>query len=387
MYPIETSDSVHLYLSAEWTALDDDLDAGYDLAEEILYRTKFDDAQKLANQVEAQIASVRNEINEEITGMMLLRGEADRYPSFQYTVYLNYTDYYAFLLRVREEIAENPEAVAAHLREIRAFFNNRAGAIAAYAGNEESIARNRMPADRFMARRERTEREEVTYDLPMPSQREALICDSNVQFNHVIATSDDLGMEHLDAGLKAVARLINDLILEPVLREQMGVYGPFSSAEEPGSLYLGTISDPNVRETFDFYASLPERIARLEVTQEQLVGYIMNAYTEYALPAGELTGAINTALDILEGKAQDAALESMRQLKTVTPETVKEAAEIYRKAWERGVHNTAGSAAAINGAADLFEVILNPFGARDLSTVALADVGEDHESYELFGGE
>ena len=273
------------------------------------------------------------------------------------------------------------------VKEIRAFFNNRAGAIAAYAGNEESIARNRMPADRFMARRERTEREEVTYDLPMPSQREALICDSNVQFNHVIDTSDDLGMEHLDAGLKAVARLINDLILEPVLREQMGVYGPFSSAEEPGSLYLGTISDPNVRETFDFYASLPERIARLEVTQEQLVGYIMNAYTEYALPAGELTGAINTALDILEGKAQDAALESMRQLKTVTPETVKEAAEIYRKAWERGVHNTAGSAAAINGAADLFEVILNPFGARDLSTVALADVGEDHESYELFGGE
>lgn len=44
-------------------------------------------------------------------------------------------------------------------------------------------------------------------------------------------------------------------------------------------------------------------------------------------------------------------------------------------------------AAAINGAADLFEVILNPFGARDLSAVALADVGEDHKSYELFGGQ
>ena len=72
----------------------------------------------------------------------------------------------------------------------------------------------------------------------------------------------------------------------------------------------------------------------------------------------------------------------MRQLKAVTPETVRAAAELYEKLWENGVHSTSGSAAAINANADLYDVILNPFNAKDATQTELTDAPEGSEYYD-----
>ena len=55
-----------------------------------------------------------------------------------------------------------------------------------------------------------------------------------------------------------------------------------------------------------------------------------------------------------------------------------------RKLAENGVRSTAGGAAAISAYADLYDVILNPFGvvAVDLTQVELTDVPEDSEYYD-----
>ena len=120
----------------------------------------------------------------------------------------------------------------------------------------------------------------------------------------------------------------------------------------------------------------------MDVDQDTLDGYIMSAYSNLAKPQGELAGAVSAINDTLSGKALDRNLGYMRQLKAVTPETVKAAAEIYRKAWENGVHSTAGSAAAINANADLYDAILNPFNTQDASQVEFTDAAEGSEYYE-----
>ena len=224
---------------------------------------------------------------------------------------------------------------------------------AGFGGNEKSIELNRALADAFMVKLSHEERQPVAYDLPVASQREALIIDGNVQFNNVIATADDMGQEGYDAGLVVVANLVSDQVLVPILRDQMGVYSPWNGAMDDGALYLITYRDPNVKETFDVYASLAERIANMNVDQDTLDGYIMSAYSELAKPSGELTGAYNAIDATLAGTKAEKKLEQMRQLKAVTPEVVKASAEIYRKAWENGVHSTSGGSADIKQKDDL----------------------------------
>ncbi len=378
----DMKDTIHPYVVAEWYALDDDLAAGYDLMEELLFHTRFDDVQKLAEQVQAQKTSVRATINSSAYQIMWFRGLADRYPFYRYYSYMNFLEYYAFLENLETMLNEQPEEVTKHFEAVQSFFANSAGAVACFAGNENSIALNRPLADAFLAKLDHVEREAVAYDLPIPSQREALIIDGNVQFNNVIATADDIGVEDYDAGLSAICSLVGDKLLVPILRDQMGVYTPVSGVMDNGSLYLISYRDPNVKDTFDVYASLPDKIAEMDVDQETLDGYIMSSYSSLAKPAGELTGAVSVLEDVLVGKKLDRNLDYMRQLKAVTPETVKAAAETFRKAWENGARSTAGSAAAINENADLYEVILNPFNAKDTSQVEFTDAAEGSEHYD-----
>lgn len=381
--PGDKGDSINPYMVAQWFALDDDLATGYDLMEELLFHTRFDDTQKLMEQVQAQKTSVRAEINGSPDNIMIYRGMADSSPFYRYYSYINFLEYYAFLNDLETMLNENPEEVTKRFEALQAFFHNNAGAVAAFAGNEQSIEVNRPLADAFMAKLDHVEREPVEYDLPVGAQREALITDGNIQFNIVVATVDDMGLTEYDAGLSAVTQLVSDQVLMPILRDQMGVYTPENEmVEKNGSMYLLSYRDPNVKETFDVYATLADAIAALDVDQEALDGYIMSAYSGLATPKGELTGAIIAISDTLGEKAVDRNLGYMRQLKAVTPDTVKAAAELYRKAWENGVHSTAGNAAAINANADLYDVILNPFNAKDASLVEFTDAAEGSEYYD-----
>ena len=380
--PLEMKDhSVHPYLDLQWIAMDEDLEQAYQLAEELLFHTQFTDTAKLADLISAQKTSVRNTISSASYQIMLCRGLADQYPAYRFMAYANYVEYYSFLEELEKMMAENPERVSARLREIQSFFANRAGAVATYAGGRDGIAVNHALAQAFLMKLESTEREAAQVELPVPSEREALIVDGNIQFNCVIATMDDLGMDEFDYGLQAVCQLVADQILMPVLRDQMGVYTPLNAVVNDKGMYLITYRDPSIRETFEVYAGLADQIAAMEVQQDTLDGYIMSAYSALAKPSGELTGAADAIQIQLSGLDPDLKLNCMRQLKKVTPETVKAAAEYYRKAWENGVHSTSGSAGAIQGAADLYETVLNPFGAKDATQTELADLPADHPAH------
>ena len=167
-----------------------------------------------------------------------------------------------------------------------------------------------------------------------------------------------------------------------MLRDQYGVYTPQTGASEDYFMYIYAYRDPNIDVTFSVMSQLPELIAEMELDQETLDGYIMNAYSAYAMPEGELTGALNAAMDALQGLDPARRLDWMRQLKQLTPEAVHADAELYAKLNENGARMTAGAASAINANADLFDAILNPFGAVDNTQVELTDVPEGSEHYE-----
>ena len=134
--------------------------------------------------------------------------------------------------------------------------------------------------------------------------------------------------------------------------------------------------------SFEVYDAIPDFLAELEIDQETLNGYILSNYSGYAMQEGELSGAISALLSHLEEEPEDLDLQNMRELKSLTPEKLKDYAETYALFMENALRFTAGGAAAINANGDLFDSVLNPFGAVDATQVELEDAGEDSEHYE-----
>ena len=372
---------VTAYLAAEWIALDKDLAAGYDLVKETLFHTQFTDIPALTEKISALKSSVRSTISAAPFMVVTTRQAGIDDPQSRLQDYLNYTPYYAFLESVEQQMAAEPEAVVARLQAVQSFLANRSGAMAIYAGNEDSIALNAPLADAFFADLPDEKREYPAYNLPAADRKEGLSVDGNIQYNCLTASFRELGIEP-DYAFDVIGSVISDQVLIPILRDQLGAYSVSCGMNGDTGLMIYSYRDPNVKATFDLYDSIPEKLASMELTQDQINGYIMRQYSSIATPAGELMEAIYKLNAVLQGRPEDETLQKMRAYKSVTPETVKNAAAAYALLAEKGARGTAGPIGALQANSDLYDAILNPFHTDDLSKVSFSDVAEDSELHD-----
>ena len=375
----------HPYVIAEWNSLDEDLETGYALAEEILFGTQFTDTALLADLISRQKSDVRNQFNSSPYSVMLYRQAGIESPRAQYYGYLNFVDYYNFLEELEQKITENPDEVVAGLERVQKFFANRSGAVVAVAGSEESLALNRTLSDAFFAKLDDTAREPAVYDLPKAAAKEGLIIDSNIQYNVIAAPWAAIDPEADGTAYASIGELVGDQLLNPVIRDQMGAYGAFCQSSET-YLLLFTYRDPNVAETFAYFDKLPDEINNLELSQDIIDNFIISAYSGLAMPQGELSGAITAMENRMSGIPDDITLQAMRTLKSASPETLKTFAGYIADLLNTGVRGTAGSAAAVSANAEMYDVVLNPFNAKDMSEAEFDDIAEGDERYDYVMG-
>ncbi|MBR5985199.1 MAG: insulinase family protein [Clostridia bacterium] len=373
-------ESARPFMRLTFTALDEDLQAGYDLLYELLYKTKLDDAEEILKQVQQLKTSLRSTITQNCYAVMLYRAEGPFDATTRYFSYVTYIDYYEFLEETEQLLESEPESVIEGLKAVRDYFNNRSGAIAGFVGSETSAEINKAAAKAFLMSLDEREIVPAEYALNAEELNEALIIDGTVNYNMVYASWEELGLDGYDGAMDAVASYVYDNYLYPLLRVQYGAYGVLHGSRDSG-VYVITYRDPNIDETFDVYASLGEMIAEDAPAQEDLDGYILSAYSYYAKSGGELSGGFDALLNYLDGDSQEKTLEYMRALKGMTPEVFANYSSLYQKLYEEGAQFTSGGAAAIE-AQDRYDLVLNPFGVKDMSKAELGDVSEDGVYYD-----
>ena len=370
------------YLAVTWEVLDEDMEVSYDLVHEIFFEMDFTKTDQISELVSSLISSNRMSINQAPYNELLLRAMSRNNEAIRYSEYITGLEFYDFLLEVSRLLEEDPESVTYHLEKVTSEICSRTGAVIIGAGNEKSIGLIHENGEAFLAQLGCSEIERAQYQFEELPMREAIIVDNGAQFNLLALDAQTLGIDENDAGYAVLSNYLTDKYLYPMLRDKYGVYGVLHNVAGRVGLYIISYRDPNVAETFAVFDQLGDLLENTEVTQEELDGYILSSYAAYAKTAGELSGAVAAAADYLEGRDQDIILDYMRSIKAVTPERVKQYGQMLRMTAEQGVRSTAGTAAKINENADLYDVILNPFGTEDKSQSAFADVPEDHPQYE-----
>ena len=346
---------------AEWPSLDEDLEKGYELMGEILLDTRFDDVQILKDIVSAQKNDRRTKCNDyaEILQQVRLLARDNLYCAAEN--YLNYLGAYDFLAQVEKQLAEDPQPVIEKLTELQMSLANRRRVTAGFAGNEKSISLNRKASEALFSRLADEELENSYYQFPIPASREGIILDSNIVCNTVEASWKQLGYEYPGSWTTVCMDLLTEQLIYPALREQMGAYSAWAEASQRWIL-LQTYMDPNVAATFDYFETLPEQIRNLDISQEEMEPYIIYEYANMLKPRGELNGAVRKITGTIVGEDPGNLLRELRGFKEATPRHIAELADIIEKMLAEGNRSTVGNAAMIRENAELYDVILNPFG-------------------------
>ena len=348
-------------LVAEWPSLDEGLEKSYELIGEILLDTRFDDVQTLKEIVSKRKSEVRSSCDNSAINLQLDRLAAldDKYENAHN--YLYYLDFYDFLVQVEKQLADDPQPVIEKLTELQTCMANRNGAVAGFAGNEKSIALNRKASEALFGRMKDEEREHLNYHFPEPAKKEGIIIDSNIAYNAVGASCRQMGYERLNPWVEICLSVLTEQLVYPALREQMGAYSAYA-LEWGNFIILASYMDPNVAATFEFYETLPEKIRNLEITQEEMDPYIIYQYAYDTKPKGELSGAVSRIVNAITGTDPEKKLETLHGYKETTPQHLLELADMIEKLLAAGNRSTVGNAGMIRENAELYDVILNPFG-------------------------
>ncbi len=351
----------HPYLRAGWISTGEDLEKGYDFMYELLFETRFADRDELSGQIERNRTGLKNLITYSAYNTMMYRELGAESPLYAYYSYCNGLDYYAFLEETEKQMQDDPDAVVRNLERIQSRFRNASNAISIFAGEEKMIEQNRELSERFFEKLGTAPVEPAVYDFETPAMREALVVDETVQYNGLVGSYEAMGLDCYTADMDAVASLITDLYLIPQLREEYGVYTPMHYYDSFAGSYLISYRDPNIEETFAVYDALPALLSSGDTDQDALDGYILSCYSAYAMPGGELSGAVSAITSHLCGEPEDLKIRHMEELKSLTPERLRAYAEAYRMLAENGRRFTVGSESAVSAHEALYDRILRPF--------------------------
>ena len=343
----------------QWLSLMDRYEDNLDLVDEVLFATDFSDTDTILRYVQSGLASLRQALSTGAISYQQMRTIATGDARYAYLTQMSGIDYLEFLTEVEQQLREQPQVVTDKLRDIQQGLRNRRGAITLFAGSQADVKQADEALKAYL--QELPDNPVTPADLSgiqLPSDREAVMVDSTVQFNMLYAPLEKLNIQE-DGRLKPVCALLNDLYLIPELRQKLGVYSILCNAGEQG-LFLQTYRDPGLADSFQVFEGAGDFLRGLNLTQEEIDPYILSSYSSLAMPKGALNGALSAMVERLSGDGPEKTLEQMRQMKALSPSDMSEMADLFDKLNQVGARSTWGGQAAIAKSVDLFDAILSP---------------------------
>lgn len=345
-------------LMAQFVCMKDDIGEAMALVEEILTKTSLDDTdQLLMNAMQSAFMPgyiAQNQPTE--LANTLIPAMTTQAGKYNYFVSYLQTGFEESLLDMD---GDELEAAKADMEQVWQLALNGNNASAFCIGDEEAQAAAGKAAAAFVATLDHTEREAVDYmalDTGL-SGNVAVEVPGSVQYNYLILPTKETGFAY-GGKTDVMTAMVSDQLMIPVMRFQYSAYGASASMGKR-NLIVSTYRDPNLATTYEVFGQLGGMIRSLELTQDDLDGYITSSFGALAMPMTAMNGGAAAVNDVLQGTDTfGETKERMHVMKEFTPEDVQTYAAMFDRLAEQGVKFCIGSAAEIEKNAGMFDTIV-----------------------------
>ena len=340
---------------AEWNCLPENLDACYELARELIWRTDATDVDhaRMALAENDQIFTMVTSM--EPSSILMKRLPCDMNDTSRFDARMESGDGLAWSRSVPgwsdEEFAQLLERGKAMLLDAMRRENLTICAVGSKENNDLAVAAGLKFAAAL------SDEPGVHYDYA--GQMEALPeglafpMDIDVGYNAIAMSFEGSGYE-MSGRLKVLFKLLADRLLIPELRYRNACYGASVKVDEYG-VQMFSYRDPGLAETYALFDGLGDRVRALEVTQEDIDGYIVNVFSQFCMPMGPMTGGRQAIDDRLCGRDTfETRLRYMREAKQTTPEDVAELAALLDLLAEKGARVSVNRRQLIEQNSELF---------------------------------
>jgi Zn-dependent M16 (insulinase) family peptidase len=352
-----------IYYVVSMTVLDDDIEQVFPILNEVLFRNDFSDTETLKALVSRLSAATKQAISSSPQTYLYYRMHAQSDQTTAVREHLSGLSYYTFLGEVASTLETDPQSVVAKLNEVQQLLQNKTGAAVLYAGSDAGIARFQSAAQSFFAGLPAQARPTVSHDLLQPVRNEAIVIGADVSFNEIVATWEQLGAG-LTGSWLTTQRVLYDKLLIPQLRYNKGAYG-VQFGRTRTAFTLNSYRDPQIKDTFDYFDALDGLLDEMELTQEDVDGYILANFCGYLDLSDALNHAYSSMANAVVPPLYDTNLILEQTLNT-TVDQVKGYVSSLTALSQKGSRGTIGNESGIIANADLYDTITFPFGSGEV---------------------
>ncbi len=377
--------------SVKWYALGETLEGSFDMASEILFNTKFSNHEDLRNDAAMNASSYP--IMAENYGIMFAQELASSlyYPNTRYTKLLSDENYLNYLNQVSQMSDEELSVVESDMENIRSMVLNKRDPIIVILGNSENVAKATELAAKFLNQYGSAEAESVNYDekIPATDPHTAIATTDSVVYNVVSAKLSDAGFER-SGKLLVMNSLISDKILLPELRFNRSAYGAYAASLGKDAVFMYTYRDPNLRTTFDVYATVGGTLRGYAetLTAEDIEGYIISKYGDLTSPLGPISQMQKAVSDQILGFDTAAyTIQLIKDIKDFKVEDIAYYAPLYEAMTTADAPRiTVGAKSMVEEASDLYSTIIYDYmgtGTSSSSSIEIMDILKGMSKEEL----
>lgn len=278
----------------------------------------------------------------------------------------NSQDIYLFFKDTLRRLKENSDfgkEIACRLKETASRILTGHRIVFLAAAQEEQLPSIQSQAERLLGSLPRPS--ESNFDLlcqkaaqllPPPVMRAAVSLDAPSQEIRLIG--DFSKQPDFKGRYLPFLTALSDKYLKPALRYRGGAYDCGIDVSLPNGYFsLWCTADPGLEETVRLFQTAGTALKNIRLTQEELNGYILSAFSQ----AQPLSGPLNAGMRAMRREIAGISSEALSALLTDIPhaslQDQEKAAHIIQNILDSGSLGAAGSRSVIERAAGLFEAV------------------------------
>ncbi|MCY6484754.1 insulinase family protein [Clostridium aestuarii] len=341
-------------------ALVDKIPKMFELLEEIILNTKFNDKKRLKEIIQEMKSRLEMAIFG--SGHIVAANRLFSYFSEagKYEELISGLEFFEFIKTLERNFDEKYDEIVENLEKISTEIFNKNNLLMSIAGEEEEYKEAEKHIPSLLNKFNSGTLEYKNYDFQLKICNEGLLTQADVQYVAKGCNYRKLGYEYKGSlqVLKTIASL--DYLWNNV-RVMGGAYGAFGSFGKSGNMFFGSYRDPNLKETLQVYDNLENYLMNFDADEREMTKYIIGTVSNLDTPLTPPMKADRAITYYLSNITdQDIQKERDEVLKT-TKEDIKGFANMIHEAMKQNCLCVLGNEAKIKQNEDIFFNLVDVF--------------------------
>ena len=337
-------------------ALPEKTDKMFELVNEVLFKTKFDDKDRLKVILTRLQSRLESSVKNSGLNYAFTRTFSYFSNSGMFNELTNGFEYYWFINDLMKDFDGNYDKIIANVSETAKLLFNKNNLIAGATCDEEDYKTFNDSYTAFVGKLPAEETAAQDWKFELKTKNEGFMSASKVQYVVKAYNFKKLGYEW-DGKMMVMNNILSNDYLHNQIRVIGGAYGGFSGVRNDGIVYFGSYRDPNLKETLDNYDAAPEFLSKFEADEEKMLGYIIGAVGDLDYPLTPSEKGSSAYARYFRKYTKEMLVAEREAVLSATAEDVKAMADMIKKVLEQDVHCVYGNKEKIKENKSLFSEI------------------------------